>query len=274
MFPHLPKRWSELTPQMLSSKLSPGNTWNDTVPAKIRKKWKWQKKIKSSVGFRWAQLCLKSRFKWNFHLVWTHGSWYITLISVCPEWEGGLCGQEDLNLFPVSQMCFPIGLQTNEFVSLCLSSQPAWSEYNTSSLCSSSAVSICDTILQGRKTTASPHVLVPYQVELELTLTMGGFESLLETILTAFQPPCFASLHYLIPCDALNMNVISRPCLIPAWIGHHSLPGTWFVTFGLRQQSNVHKSVCLCTHTLPPPLHFYQCSTEDHLALHSLSTNN
>lgn len=36
------------------------------------------------------------------------------LISACPEGEGGLCGQEDSNLFLVSKRCFPIGLQTNE----------------------------------------------------------------------------------------------------------------------------------------------------------------
>lgn len=106
-------------------------------------------------GLQMSPMCLKSRFKWNFHLTWAHGSWCTSLISVYPEGEGGLCGQEDSNLFLVSERCFPIGLQTNEFVSLYLSSQPAWSEYNTSSLCFSSPTSICDTVLQGRKTTAS-----------------------------------------------------------------------------------------------------------------------
>lgn len=98
------------------------------------------------------------------------------------------------------------------------------------------------------------HVLVPYQVELWSALTVGVFESLLETTLTAFQPPCFAFLHQLIPCDALNMNMISQPCRIPAWIRHRPLPETWFVALGLWQQSKVHSSVCLCTHTHTPIL--------------------
>lgn len=99
--------------------------------------------------------------------------------------------------------------------------------------------------------TCTLHVLVPYQAELWSALRVGGLELLLETTLTAFQSPCFAFLHKLIPCDALHMNMISRPCHSPAWIRLCSLPGTWFVALGLWKQSQVHSSMCFCTHIHP-----------------------
>lgn len=149
MPPGLLKRCSEMTPQVLSCKLSPGNTCYCTC--KNIKKMKMATENEAICGH-----CAYSQGLSEISILYGHMAHSVLpLISAWPEGEGGLCGQEDSNLFLVSERCFPIWLQTNEFVSLCLSSQPAWSKYNTSSLWSSSATSICDTILQGRKTTAS-----------------------------------------------------------------------------------------------------------------------